>query len=459
MKYSLYVLLFFSSTVFFVAPITARNQKLKDFTTRVQNPLRLCQLNNAAGFCALNVTNDACIGGNAQINGDLNVSGIISGQDGLGYGNTLIVDQVDGNDTTGTVNGPRFKTISAALAQAQPGDVVWVFPGTYNETVTIPDLVILKALCRDAVTIQQLDVTEPTDLVTMGEGSYIGDFVLLLTSSEPVQLRAIYHPGLGTSNIIVIDTNVIMVTNTSTGASDTYGIYMTGVGTVGFLGDIIFSTIIQITSSGAGKKRGIYINSPTLLEILIPIVQMFGGTDTIAFEVNNSACVAAVQSGAFAGDFYTGTPDISQTQGTLDLDSTYLGNSNANGLGFTDLTFPQTLIFGDPDSYIGDGTFYLFPGGAGATSNPIPLAAPQKGLAFIMSVKLGFAAGDSETVTFTLQINGVDTPMALTLTDSQTEAILTNISVHFNQGDKITLKMENSAGSLAGEALVSLSIY
>ena len=178
-----------------------------------------------SNFCNANITNQLCVGGN------LNVVGIISGQDGMGDVRYAIVDQVDGVDITGAVNGPLLKTISAALAQAQPGYVVWVFPGVYNETVNIPAGVILKALTRYLVTIQQLNVTVPTDLVTMGEGSYIGDFILVLTSSEPVQLRGIYRPGRAKLAVIVIDSNAIFVMNSATaGTADTYGIYMTGVG-------------------------------------------------------------------------------------------------------------------------------------------------------------------------------------------------------------------------------------
>ena len=294
----------------------------------------------------MNITNQLCVGGN------FNVAGIISGVDGLGYGNTLIVDQVDGNDATGAVNGPRFKTISAALAQAGPGNVVWVFPGVYNETVNIPAGVIMKALTRDSVTIQQLNVTVPTDLVTMGEGTYLGDFILVLSSSEPVQLRGIYHPGTRTPAVIVIDSNAIFVTNSApAGSADTYGIYMTGIGggPLQFIGDIITSCVIEITSSISGRVRGIYTDSPTLLEILSPIVQVFGGTtDTIALETNNPAAIVAAQGGSFSGNFFNpvGSSDISQTQGTIEISATYLGNSNANGLGLTHLEYPKHLYGG-----------------------------------------------------------------------------------------------------------------
>ena len=436
-----------------------------DLLAQQQQLLRTCPSPQpAASFCNLNMGN-FCATGSGQINGNLNVNGIITGQDGLGYGNTLIVDQVDGDDITGAVNGPRFKTISAALAQAQPGDVVWVFPGVYNETVNIPASVVLKALCRDAVTIQQLNVTAPTDLVTMQEGSYIGDFILMLTSSEPVQLRGIYHNGSATPAILVIDTNVIFVTNSATtGSAGTYGIYMTGIGgPIGFLGDIIYATILEITSSISGTVRGIYIDSPTLLEIITPINQVFGGTtDTIAFEMNNPACVVAVQGGSFSGYYFNplGSPDISQTQGTLNLDATYLGNSNANGLGFTDLIYPNTFVWGDPDFRIGGGrTLYMFPGTQASSSVPVYINAFQKFLAYTMSVTVAYPPGIGQTTTWALQQNGLDTPLTVTLADNNTQAVLTGVSAHFGAGDNISMQMVTSAGALTGQVTVTVGIY
>ena len=118
-----------------------------------------------------------------------------------------------------------------------------------------------------------------------------------------------------------------------------------------FVGDIITLCIIEITSSIGGAVRGIYTDNPTLLEIISPIVQVFGGTtDTIALEVNNPAGVVAAQSGTLNGNYFNplASPDISQTQGMIMLSATYLGNSNANGLGVTSLEYPQTFVWGDP---------------------------------------------------------------------------------------------------------------
>ena len=76
--------------------------------------------------------------------------GIIGFQSTPLLGNTLRVDSIYGNDSTGTLGGPPFKTINAALSAASSGNVVWIFPGTYNESITIPTGVSVIGLTEGA---------------------------------------------------------------------------------------------------------------------------------------------------------------------------------------------------------------------------------------------------------------------------------------------------------------------
>jgi hypothetical protein len=64
-------------------------------------------------------------------------------------GNMVLVDKIYGSDTLGQRNGRPFLTIGAALAVAQGTDVVYVYPGFYNESVTIPSGVELAGISSD----------------------------------------------------------------------------------------------------------------------------------------------------------------------------------------------------------------------------------------------------------------------------------------------------------------------
>lgn len=389
----------------FVLPITAhiRQQVTDNFmkSKMLSRSVPCTFTGPAAEFCNVNVRDQVCIGGN------LNVAGIISGTVvDQGFGNVCRVDKVYGDDITGARNGAPFLTIQAALDAALPGDVVWVFPGVYEEVVTIPVGVNLASVTLGAATIQQVNVTEPTDLVTIGEGSFINGFVLILNSTEHVQLRGIVHDSMATQSVPTLIYNVTLLIDNSqagAGSSDIYGIYMTGTGNVGFIGDFIVNGLIQVTSTGNGKKRGIYIDSPTLLELVGPIVIMFGGTDSIALETDNPAVFCVSQAGSLNGDFFLGSPDISQTQGTISLDFTYLGNSNASGIGFGTLIVPSQYIWGNTSVIGGAQTYYLRPGTAELADDPVVISASQKFLAKAITVHALVAPGLGETTTITVQ--------------------------------------------------------
>ena len=83
-------------------------------------------------------------GGSSGFSGYSSVSGFsgFSGSAGVAtipVGNTLYVDAVNGNDSTGTTGrfDKPYLTITAALADATAGDVVQVGPGTFTENVGI----------------------------------------------------------------------------------------------------------------------------------------------------------------------------------------------------------------------------------------------------------------------------------------------------------------------------------
>src|SRR5258708_1899195 len=62
-----------------------------------------------------------------------------TGPTALPINNTVFVDRQFGNDSTGTREDETrpFKTLTAALAVALPGDTIYVHPGIYDENTLI----------------------------------------------------------------------------------------------------------------------------------------------------------------------------------------------------------------------------------------------------------------------------------------------------------------------------------
>src|SRR3990172_2522452 len=136
-------------------------------------------------------------------------------------GNTVFVDSVNGNDTTGQRGDftKPFLTVAAGLAAAQSGDQVSVLSGTYNLAagITIPDGVSLRGSGTSSCIIQMLGVGGATTLVTMGDNTRLEGVTLNLTSSGHHTLTGVLFGG--TSNATAkLRTLVINVDNSAAGA-------------------------------------------------------------------------------------------------------------------------------------------------------------------------------------------------------------------------------------------------
>ena len=112
-------------------------------------------------------------------------------------GNTLTVDAVYGNDATASAdhyNVP-FLTINAALALATTGELVFLRPGSYQGPITIPTGVAIRGASVQVTSINALNVSASTTLVTMGTQTRLEDLTLNLTSSADVNLVGVDFPS------------------------------------------------------------------------------------------------------------------------------------------------------------------------------------------------------------------------------------------------------------------------
>jgi hypothetical protein len=190
-------------------------------------------------------------------------------------GNTLVVDKQNGNDLTGTVNGPAFKTIEAAVqyinTHSLTGVTVWVLPGTYTLAsattgIIVPNSCSFRGLSTQTVRVV-MNASNPGGIVymlTMGEDTRVEDMTWTLNcSDQTTDLAAIRLPGT-TSVTSKLRTTVFTVDNSSVPVSATtnvYGVLSDGTGTLNaatFSFNTLKGSTINVYSNGAGRKFGIY---------------------------------------------------------------------------------------------------------------------------------------------------------------------------------------------------------
>jgi len=187
------------------------------------------------------------------------------------FGNVAVVDAVNGNDGTASVNGLPFLTVNAAVTAigglGSPG-TVWILPGTYNVTpFTIPTGCSLRGISLQTCVLQIANAAVNTTMVTMGNNTRIEDLTLLLSSSNVVNLVGVQFPGTTAQNAKV-RTCVITVDNSGLAAGTTttvYGLYLSGTNPSAtnrtFSFNCIKGSTVNVLSNGGGLKCGIYQDS------------------------------------------------------------------------------------------------------------------------------------------------------------------------------------------------------
>ena len=122
------------------------------------------------------------------------------------------------------------------------------------------------------------------------------------------------------------------------------------------------------------------------------------------------------------------------------------------------------LVFGNDNVGSDAGTRFLDPGYGNnsiAPTAPVSIIAPRGGVLRNLFVRHHVSTSSAQTVTYTAQVNGVDTPIAVTLV-ANAVATVGNIvnTILVAQGDRITMKVTKSAAIGAGgvKAVASMEI-
>jgi hypothetical protein len=449
--------------------------------------------------------------GSQGIDGPTGPQGI-QGINGSGIlGNVLLVDSVNGDDGTAVPGTLPYKTVESAITKINTagltGQTVWVLPGTYDLSagITIPDTCSLRGMSTQTTTIQMLNATADTTLVTMGSQTRLEDVTLKLTSAQHHTLVGIEFGGT-TTTTAKLRTSVITVDNRTaglTGTSNVYGINCRGsIVDPTFTGAFSFNSLkgstVNVYSNGGGNKRGVLVsgaNTVTSRDFNVYVAAPANVASVgsyVGIETNDpdspyygSIQVRSTTIGATppaVGDAYTAS-DILQTTPAINAPPAYLASAgiqvgpgcdlvskSAGGKGFSTYVYPTTLFYGCrgtianvPAGWLWLGTNVFENGRYPDTTTPparyrIQQPAILSGIQ--VSCNVGPASTDSLVVTVCKNSNGSNgggafprTPNGATLmtTTLSSGATATNNyfyngSVNFAAGDYLSVYFQTNSG-------------
>lgn len=379
---------------------------------------------------------------------------------GIGrLGRVLNVDQLYGNDTYGAIDkySQPFLTIGAALTSASSGETVHVLPGTYSEKLTIPSGVALRGANVQTVTVQQLNASSNTTLLTMGSNCRVEDMTFTVTSSSNVNLTGVDWPS-GTPLISKLRTVVVNVTSSGTGANTIVGCLSAGSSATTYsASDAVRSCTIGVDASSSGIVRGIYVSGSNWFAIRDTNVNTRGtGSNIVGVETTNAGSYASLKYSTIRGGDHATFPtnyDINRTAGEILLGSVDLKNNSANGNGFSVTTEGAVTHFGTTGNYTNGTTYYLVPGFVKQGDLPtstfgIPVV--QNMILFSGTFQCSPAIPVGQSVKLTAYKNNAITDMSMTIIAGATLSSNVTQSVDYRQGDTFDFRMVPSGGNFNG---------
>jgi hypothetical protein len=295
----------------------------------------------------------------------------------------LRVDSLNGNDGTGIKNGLPFLTITAALTAAVAGDTVFISPGTYAESITIPTSVSVVGFSSANVLIQKLLVTANTDMVTMGISSRLENVTVNVTSATvSLTVKAIVFPSTTATNASVINC-IISASNTNTGAGTIYGVHSSGTGVAPIQFTNIKGCDISVSGAVTTNGRAVLVNtSANTLRIRECTIVCNGTTANgtyIAAESNIASSELNISNSSLSGTGGATRGDISQTIGTISLTNCSLINNTSSSLPFTIIS-PHSIISFGVSGAVGSITsgvpVFAVPGISTTSTNEVQMASP-----------------------------------------------------------------------------------
>ena len=413
-------------------------------------------------------------------------------------GNTIVVDQVNGNDATGAINALPFQTVNAAMTYMATlvlpagGVTCWILPGTYTLTagITIPATCAMRGLNTQTTRITwAASVPGGTaTLLTMNDNTRLEDLTLNLTSTNvTTNLVGVDLPGTAadTAKLRGMVLNVDNRTVPTGSTTNVYGILDGGVGPLlpyDFALNFTRGCTINVYSNGGGNKRAILVNAANTISLRDTNFYVAAPTDPLSTgsyvgaECNNNLGQAAFRSCSISGPStaggYTGSdvlqtlPVVRDTYGISIGPGTDLIHRTTGGRPFGLTTTPAIISFAINATLAG-APRYLWPGvlPSGGDATEVFFRFDRIVLIQGMSVNMRVAPGAGRNVVFTvyrsatgLGGSGVATPMTITVSDLATTGINLTAAVTINAGEYIALRADRSAAG-ATDIAVQLDLY
>jgi len=316
------------------------------------------------------------------------------GPAGLPLGNVAIVDSINGNDSTGSINGSPFLTIGAAVtagavATSTNPVMIWIMPGTYNLTsgIVLPSYCSMRGIATQScfINYDSTSLSGTAILLTINDNSRLEDVSLSLTSTSTTQdLVGVYLAGTSsaTSKLRSLTLKVNNSTIARSSTTNVYGVQSAGTGglTNGIITPSMVSTnclkalTITVSSNGLGKKRGIILTSSNCVTVRDANIYISSPPDLLStgsyvgIETNDPAQVGIIQirtttvgscfltAGGNAvpftySDILQTTPSVAFAPGVTEAGiqlgpGTDLITKTAGGLSFTTILYPTVIFYG-----------------------------------------------------------------------------------------------------------------
>lgn len=413
------------------------------------------------------------------------------------FGNVLVVDAVNGNNSTGSVNGLPFATPEGAISyintHSLSGVTVWILPGTYALAagITVPDNCSLRGMSTQTtkLTLAGSNPGGTVTLLTMGTNTRVEDLSLTLTSTNATTNLVGVNTPSNSSTTGKLRSCVITVDNStlsSTSSTNVYGIYDNGTGTLGpssFSFNFTRGVTVNVISNGGGNKRAVFVDSAnditfrdTNFYVAAPVNSSSAGS-YVGVETTNASSAAQFRtcsiSGPTTAGSYTGS-DILQTAPTAGFvdygillgPGTDLINRTAGGKPFTAYITPVTLEYGLQGN-LPNSPHYLWVGVQNAPDNTeVFYRVQQKSICYGMGVTLRTAPGTGNSITVTLRKSTSSTPgsstatsIAITLSGTAIAGSHYTSSVDFVAGEYLSVEIDGTSSNAAQDLVVELDLF
>lgn len=414
-------------------------------------------------------------------------------------GNVILVDQVNGNDATGKVNGLPVRTVEAAIAyinaNALTGVTVWIAPGTYTLSagLTIPSTCALRGFNVQTTTIQwAASVPGGTaTLITMGTQTRVEDLTLLLTSTNATtNLVGIALPGT-TSQTSKLRTCVLTVNNASvsTGSTTTVtGILSNGATPIvnsSWTTNFTRGVTVSVYSNGGGTKRALLCSTASTITMrdtnlyCAPPADVASTGSYIAVQTSNATALVTLRTctvgggldgaGAYTGaDIYQSAPATgggTTAYGIYLGDGTDLINHRALSAPFSVTTSATLMVYSLKGNVQNAARYYWLGNQTAGDATEVFVRIEERALVYGIFITLRQAPGVGQSVTVTVRKSltgvpgsGVPTVMTATITGASTTAQFYGASQFFEKGEYLSVE-SIATGGVPQDLTIQLNSY